>query len=355
MKNKLLLLLVCTFHVVWSIAQSDDTGLDTAKPTKKSTIFQHLKTDAPTPTMIITTDIKQILDQKYSIDPTAATLEYIVDGQSESWDIELKARGKSRRKICYMPPLKVSFSKDQLKDRGIRKKFNSLKIVSYCKNQNAYENYVLREYLAYELYNVVTDYSFKAQLVKIEYRDAKGKVEPVIRYGFIIENTDELANRLKAKEKNKFEFRRDSLDHYQHDVFIFFQYMIGNTDWKIGALHNTKMIREKATKDYFVIPYDFDYSGFVNTVYSIPNVDLRQTHVKERIYMGSCKNPEELESVRQHFISKKEELFAVVNDFDKLNKRSKKNLRCYLKSFYKTLESKKRFKKSCLKPGKIWE
>lgn len=354
MKNKFLLLLACTFQLISSAQISDSTSLE-EKEKKKPTIFQHLQVESSVPTVIITTDIKALIDQKYSLNTTPAKMEYIVGDQTETWDIEVRARGKSRRKICYMPPLKINFSKDDLKEKKLRKKFNSLKLVSYCKNQKAYENYVLREYLAYQLYNIITDYSFQVQLVKIEYRDKDGKVAPVNRYGFFIENTDELADRLNAKEKDKFELKRDSLDHYQHDVFVFYQYMIGNTDWKIGALHNIKVIRQKKTKTFFVVPYDFDYSGFVNTAYSIPNVDLKQTHVKERIYMGSCKDPNELESVRQHFISKKEALLAKTESFDLLKKKSRKNLGCYIKSFYKTMESDKRFKKSCLKNGKMWK
>ena len=192
------------------------------------------------------------------------------------------------------------------------------------------------------------------QLVEIEYKDLKNKEESVTRYGFIIENTDELANRLAAKEKERFDLKRDSLDHFEHDVFALFQYMIGNTDWKIGALHNTKIIQKHKTAKYYVIPYDFDYSGFVNTVYAVPNVDLRQVHVKDRIYMGACKDAKLLDTVKVHFLDHKEELLATINAFDLLSKSSRKNLSSYLKSFYKTLENDKKFRKNCLKKGKIW-
>lgn len=345
-------IIACLSFPTFAFLQS--TNNSTSEADTVQTIFQHLSVGEAIPKIRITTDVKKIIDNKFSLKPVSAVLDYTVGERNESWDIKLSVRGKSRRRICYMPPLKISFPKEALEKKGIRKKHRRLKLVSYCKNQNSYENYVLREYLAYKLYNILTDYSFRVQLVEIEYRDANGQVEPVTRHGFIIEDVDELADRFAAKEKDVFDLKRDSVNHFQHDIFALFQFMIGNTDWKLAALHNIKMIQCEESQEYFVIPYDFDYSGFVNSVYAIPNVDLRQVHVKDRIYMGACKDAKILDSVRQHFFDKKEEILAATKAFDLLSKRSRKNLEAYIKSFYKILESDKKFDKNCLKKGKIW-
>ena len=49
-----------------------------------------------------------------------------------------------------------------------------------------------------------------------------------------------------------------------------FQYLIGNTDFALSALHNAELLgRENG--DYWPIVYDFDFSGAVNARYATPD------------------------------------------------------------------------------------
>lgn len=348
MKYKFILISVFSILPLFIFAQTDDDIDDfSVAETPRSTIFQSLSSNTEIPKIILTANIKKIIKNKLNQESLKAEFEITKDGQSEVWNIELRARGKSRRRICHFPPIKFTFSKDDLKERGIRKKHNTIKLVSYCKDKINYEKYVLREYVAYKMYNILTDYSFGVQLVQIEYRDSLNKISPVTRYGILIEDTDEVAERLNAKEKSKYEYGRDSLDNFQYDVLTMYQYMISNADFKIRALHNTKLIEDKDSKKYYAIPYDFDYSGFVNAEYSVPNPDFRQTHVTERIYLGECRSAEKLAAVRELFISKKSEILAAEKEMftDKEHKRMMK----FINSFYKILESDKKFKRKCLK------
>ncbi len=355
MENKLIFILACLFLPFINFAQIEDDEFGFAEDASKPTLFQALTSENNIPTVVLTTDIKRILKHKNSLNTVPSQLEYTVDGTTKTWNIDLSARGKSRRKICYMPPLKLEFSKKELKAEGVRRKYNTLKLVSYCKNQNSYEKFILKEYLAYKIYNILTNHSFNVQLVHLEYRDSLNRIKPVKRYGFLIENTDELAKRLESKEKNRYQVIRDSTDAFQHDVFALYQYMISNSDWKLGGLHNIKIVRHKKTKKYAPIPYDFDYSGFVNASYSAPNIDIGQTHVRERIYMGSCKDSKAFEPVRSHFIDKKSEIYDVVQSFELLDKKTRKSSLKFLKSFYKVMENEKKFRKKCLARGKVWE
>ena len=54
---------------------------------------------------------------------------------------------------------------------------------------------------------------------------------------------------------------------------MLFEYMIGNTDWSTYALHNMELVR-KEDGDHLPIPYDFDFSGLVNTIYANPDPKL---------------------------------------------------------------------------------
>lgn len=319
-----------------------------AKKQRKETVFQYFFGMSDIPKFVISADFSKMRGNKYMIDKMDANLKFEDEGQAEEWDIKISMRGKSRRTICDLPPLRLHFPKKTLSENGIRKKHNTLKLVSYCKDKSTYEYYILREYLAYKMYNKITDYSFNVQLVEVEYKDTGKRSGSVTRYGFIIENTDEMADRLNAKEKSKYLFGRDSLNHFQYDLLALFQYSISNTDWRISALHNTKIIRDKDTKEFFAIPYDFDYSGFVNTEYSIPSPDFRQVSIYSRIFMGDCREYEIMEKARAVYIDKKDEVLQCPDEWPFKSKHCKKALK-FVKRSYKILEKDKTFKNQCLR------
>ena len=52
------------------------------------------------------------------------------------------------------------------------------KLVSYCRDDDIYEQYVLQEYQLYRIYRMLTPNSYRARLVEMTYTDsASGKVE----------------------------------------------------------------------------------------------------------------------------------------------------------------------------------
>ena len=52
---------------------------------------------------------------------------------------------------------------------GPVKRLNKVKLVTHCRGANKYDAYVLKEYLAYKIYNELTDYSLRVRLLEIEY------------------------------------------------------------------------------------------------------------------------------------------------------------------------------------------
>src|SRR5690606_9238581 len=93
------------------------------------------------------------------------------------------------------------------------KPHNKLKLVTHClDDKNDGQENLLKEYLAYKLYNELTDQSYRVQLIRINYVDTKGKVSKIRRYGIIIEDTDEMAERLGGEECDCLNPGKEQLD-----------------------------------------------------------------------------------------------------------------------------------------------
>lgn len=259
------------------------------------------------------------------------------DGEELQLPMKLTTRGRYRRKVCDFPPIKLDFDKDVLIERGL-KKHDEYKLVSQCFDDLFSEDAVKREYLVYRLYEELTDKSFRVQLVKIKYRNAKGK-RLYTHFGFIIEDEKELAERLECELfEDLFNLPVDSLvqkDLHRHDLF---QYMIGNTDWSLPMSRNMKFLSPEDKPYYSIVPYDFDFSGLVDAAYARPNIDLKQTSILERHYLGVAKSPEELKTTLAFFKTKKDALIRRIKQFKILNSELRFKMVKYLESFYDSLE-----------------
>ncbi|NJL76136.1 MAG: hypothetical protein HC892_15085 [Saprospiraceae bacterium] len=104
----------------------------------------------------------------------AATFSYQdADGNKMKWNAQVKQRGKYRRRICEMPPLKLKFAKADLEAKGLKKGYNEMKVVTYCVDDPTSKETVIKEYLIYKMYNELSDQSFRVQLVRINYVDTQ--------------------------------------------------------------------------------------------------------------------------------------------------------------------------------------
>ncbi len=63
---------------------------------------------------------------------------------------------------------------------------------------------------------------------------------------------------------------QERTNRHKINVLSVFQYMIGNTDWSVRALHNVVLLKEDPTALPIVVPYDFDWCGLVNAPYAVP-------------------------------------------------------------------------------------
>ena len=262
-----------------------------------------------------TTNIGKIRGDKGSQPPwRTATLSYKdTAGSIVSVPLKARTRGIWRLKMCDFPPLRLNFSGEAAKGTIFRH-LDKPKLVSYCQDRDGYERYLLEEYQLYRVYQVLTPLSHRARLLKFSYADsASGKVR-AHRYGFIIEEPNALGARMNGKVMEQKGAMGADLDPFQNALFGVFQYMIGNTDFSVAALHNVELF---FTNDGDVMPiaYDFDFAGAVNATYAIPDERLGIPNVRRRIFRGYCgSDPSAYAKVFALFNEKRAEIYALYRD-----------------------------------------
>ncbi|MEM1321677.1 MAG: hypothetical protein AAGG75_15575 [Bacteroidota bacterium] len=287
-------------------------------------------------------DFTKLINEKFSGQYEKAKLELLVAGESiQSYKIKMRARGKSRRRLCAFPPIKLKFSKKELEAQGLAPSMNDLKLVCPCSDRKGSGQDILKEYLAYKLYNEVTEASFEVQLVKMDFVDIGSDNQWPTRYGFLIESVDELGGRLLAEEQDTYNLNCRDMKVEEYYKMVLFQYMIGNTDWRIPFLHNIKVF--KAAKGPFLaVPFDFDFAGMVDAPYAKPNPDCPITNVRERHFMGSYEHsPEAWQATVAQFRELKPQFTDIIIQNIHLTNKEKKRVIRYLKSFYNIIATDK--------------
>lgn len=263
-------------------------------------------------------------------------------GQQKSFQVEVAPRGVSRRfRVCDFPPLKVHFDKKAMKGTIFRGN-KSLKLVTYCDSNSKYEQYIVKEFLAYRIYNLLTDYSFRVRPMRISYVDSKKGGKPIVRFGFFIEDIDDVAKRNGKKKLDIPDIPFRELEPGTSSIMSLFQFMIGNLDWAATSgpredrcCHNTRLIGESNEAiPKFPIPYDFDSTGLVDAHYAAPPNQLKMRNIRQRLYRGFCKNKPQLGETVSLFNQKKQEILGLVEQNTWLNDRSRTSSLRYLEGFY---------------------
>jgi len=292
---------------------------------------------------MITTDIRKIFrkKEKEGLEFPANFSITLPDGDTIREPIILSARGHFRREKCFMPPLTLDFKDNKA---SVLKPLGSLKLVSQCYTSDIGEKYLLSEFLVYKMYNLLTDMSFRVRLLNLKIIDSSGNKKPITEYAFLMEDIKNLSKRNNCTYlKTKVDPRMTN--DYQMTMTAIFEYMIGNTDFGVIANHNTRLLHSNIDSfdRPFVVPYDFDFSGFVNTNYSNPDPRLDITSVRTRLYRGFREPPEVVNEVLAVFKKQKDSIYALINNFNLLSLKSKNELTSYLDDFFKLINN----------PGKV--
>jgi hypothetical protein len=280
-------------------------------------------------------DITQFKKKRSDEEYLDAILTYY-PGEKDSINklIKVRSRGEFRRTYCDFPPLMLNFkTEDSIK--GEFSRINKLKMVTQCIAGN--EESLLKEYLVYKLYNVLTENSFRVRLLRVNYINTSNYKKSTSEYAFVIEPVDFLASRLKAVEVKTTNLTQKKIRPEIMDRMAIFNYMIGNTDWSVPIQHNVVILSQGYSERPdlgLIVPYDFDFSGLVYTSYSSPFKDLKIKSVRERLYLGICRSEEVYINALREFSDLKEEFYRVINEFPYLKENSKKDMISYLNGFF---------------------
>ncbi|MEY4134365.1 MAG: hypothetical protein ACOYOO_03840 [Saprospiraceae bacterium] len=286
------------------------------------------------------TDMGQLMKKRTleEYQPARIVMDGIEGQKTIDGPLEIKARGKTRKEICMHPPIKVKWKKKSLDSLGFSN-FNEMKVVWQCRLGKTYEQYIFKEYLAYRLYNIISPYSYRVKLVRFTVTDTRDTSRQFVKYGFFLEDDEQLAQRLRGRLLETPVSNTASFDPKSLFQFFIFQYMIGNTDWSFANQHNVRMLKPNTGK---VIPvgYDFDYAGLVGALYAVPHESLPIKSVKERYYKGIDCTKQEVTALNAFFLSKKDEIIAYSLGFPFLEKEGHKEVDAYLQEFFSMLEGK---------------
>ena len=256
---------------------------------------------------------------------------------ADGLELKVKTRGRFRLKksTCKYPPLRLNFPKKSLTGTVFEGQ-DKLKLVTHCQDRDSYEVNLVEEYLAYRIYNLLTDISFRVRLARITYVDARGKDDPVVRYGFLIEDEDAMAARLGGRLAEAPSAHPSEYNGEGAALVTIFQYMVGNTDFSLVHFHNIKLFRS-AENGYFPVAYDFDWSGLVDAPYARPDPLLNTRSVRQRVYRGFCRPNVDFSAILADVAGRREVIDELLATQEGLDQRSRDRLTEYLDEFFETI------------------
>ena len=295
--------------------------------------------------LTLTANLRQLRKDKSAEAPwRAATLSYAGDdGKTLTVPLKVRTRGIWRLKNCDFPPLRLNFVKDSVKHTLFAKQ-DKPKLVTHCRANDEFEQYVLQEFQLYRVYRLLTPYSHKARLARMTYVDSATSAPLATRYGMIVEDVDELAGRVGALNLDQKGAGPNDTDPFQQALFSVFQYLIGNTDWSIAGLHNVEVLSVDTT--VMPVAYDFDFAGAVDARYATVDPQLSVRKVRDRLYRGYCVAPDQYAAVFALFNDRKEAILGLYRD--RLGALLKPDIAretiAYIEEFYKTINDPRRAK-----------
>ncbi len=264
-------------------------------------------------------------------------------GDTVALNVQLHTRGHYRLRICEFPPLKVEFERAAAVHTLFAHQ-GSLKLVVQCRGSRAYANYLLEEYLIYRVYNQLTPQSFRVRLARVTYADPSGKKAPATRFAFFLEDDDRMAQRTQTQVLEQKGIGQGGTEFDQMGLVTVFQYMIGNTDWSVAGLHNIVLLRDSAGILY-PVPYDFDWSGVISPPYAQPDSRLGIRTVRDRLYRGTCRTPDDFAPLVAQFNAAKDSIYALYRGQPDLEPKRVEQALGYYDEFYRTINDPRRVKR----------
>ncbi|MEM7573084.1 MAG: hypothetical protein AAF433_09300 [Bacteroidota bacterium] len=287
-------------------------------PLNASSIFDLIKSKAEVRELRLELPMDSILAKTNN--DQAATISFTDDTDlAQRWSLKVGVRGKFRRRTCALPPLRLDFDKSELEDAGLAR-HDKLKLVVPCLDGQDGETLLLREYLAYQVYERLTPYHFRTQLLQLTLVDSDGRLPDQTVYAFVLEDTDEMAERIGGEEIDGVVSRvaRD-WNRNAEVMHSLAQYLLGNHDFSLTMVRNLKQVR--MYNDGLLVPvaYDFDFSYLVGAPYATLNSSVGQERFGDRVYLGFKMEDAVLIRSLQHFANQRRAVLRYVRNYELLD------------------------------------
>ena len=272
-------------------------------------------------------------------------------GREYTLHVRLSPRGHLRRmaRTCEFVPLRVEFMPEEISGTVFEGQTN-LKLGAHCQDDKAFDQYVLREYLTYPLFNLVTPRSFRARLAHGTYVDVKTQKTVTTRYAIFLEHENDVARRLGGRDVQLPRTEFKSFHAETLNTMMLFEYMIGNTDFSLWANHNVVFVLDPE-RTLFPVPFDFDLTGLVHPPYAIPDRRFPIRSVTDRLYRGPCRTVDELETSAALFRAKHTAMASLIDGTKELESQARGEMKDYLDGFFRSIQNptsiKKQFVDGC--------
>ncbi len=278
----------------------------------------------------------------------AATISYRDSvGAPVSLPAQIRVRGIWRLQNCQFPPLRLRIAK-QVADPTVFDRQRRPKLVTHCRNNDEYEQYLLHEYAIYRMHGIVTPVALQSRLARITYVDSASGKPSTTRAAILLEDEDNLAERLGGRVFEIKGVPQGQLETYETVVLGLFQYMIGNTDWSVPGLHNIQLIQtDTATLPrHLAMAYDWDFTGLIRARYAVPHPMLRIRSVRDRLYRGVCPSEPDLTRAIALFNEKRSAILGVYDEVPDLEPGVARDGREYLEEFFKIINDPRRVRRA---------
>ena len=351
MKKQLFYLFLLTYFLI--IGNSYTQEIKNSEKTEKVTRLFRSQEILPVKLSYSNKDIKRNTNDSTFIKTDLSYKQE--DGTWKSFEVDLRARGYFRRRTCYFQQIKIEIKKSASKEtlfRGNKK----LKLVLPCLKRDGMNDNILKEFMAYKLFEIISPYHLKTRIVSVDFTETRGKKTLYHKLkGFLIEDDKKVANRFNGKVF-KGKMHPLGMDPITSVRCAFFQYMIGNTDFSTAFQHNQKLIY--VNKKVHPVPYDFDMCGLVDASYAVVSLIQKEqfpiTEVTERIYRGFKRDRKIYLQIRNEFLHNKAQFFEIIDsleqDFD--NPKEFATARKYIAEFFVILESTSKFNNKIISAGR---
>ncbi len=266
---------------------------------------------------------------------------HVSDSFEVSHDVRIRARGEIRKTICTTPPFWLNIRHAGIEAEDLRDVIK-VKVVTRCKSSKSHEDYVLKEYLIYQIWNLLSPYSFNTRLVRLKFIDTGRDNKESEDWAFIIEPEVMMAERNNCMSIKNDRLSVSTVNKEWMDKAAFFSYMVGQADFSVTGRHNLKIVtsKEYSTAGFITVPYDFDYCGLVDAEYAVPGETLGVESVTQRYFLGACRSEETYRETIAWLASYREEIKDLILSFEYINESSKMEMLKYIDSYYDESDNK---------------